>query len=259
MARRVELRHLSARYGALTAVQDVSMTIEPRSVTAFIGPSGCGKSTMLRAMNRMLEVIPNARVEGRVLLDGTNIYGRMVDPVRVRRTVGMVYQQPNPFPTMSIRDNVLAGVHLTNRRLGRAEADTVVETCLRGTNLWEEVRERLDEPATGLSGGQQRRLCIARAVAVEPEVLLLDEPCSALDPISTQTIEELIGRLREDRTVVIVTHNMRQAARVSERTAFFSTDGPGTPGRLVEYDDTATLFSNPRHQQTEDYITGRLG
>ena len=258
MARRVELRHLSVRYGALTAVQDVSMTIEPRTVTAFIGPSGCGKSTMLRAMNRTLELIPGSRVEGRVLIDGTAIHGSAVDPVRVRRVVGMVHQQPRPFPTMSIRDNVLAGVRLAGRRIGRGEADALVESCLRSTNLWEELSRRLDEPATSLSGGQQRRLCIARAVAVKPEVLLLDEPCSALDPLSTLTIEELIGRLREDRTVVVVTHNMQQAARISERTAFFSTDGPGTPGRLVEYDDTATVFSNPRHQQTEDYITGRF-
>ena len=258
MARRVELRHLSVRYGELTAVQDVSMTIEPRTVTAFIGPSGCGKSTMLRAMNRTLELIPGARIEGRILIDGTAIHGPAVDPVRVRRVVGMVHQQPRPFPTMSIRDTVLAGVRLDDRRIGRGEADALVESCLRSTHLWEEVSRRLDEPATSLSGGQQRRLCIARAVAVEPEVLLLDEPCSALDPLSTLTIEELIGRLREDRTVVVVTHNMQQAARISERTAFFSTDGPGTPGRLVEYDDTATVFSNPRHQQTEDYITGRF-
>ncbi len=236
----------------------MNFTIEPRSVTAFIGPSGCGKSTVLRTLNRMHEVISGARVEGDVLLDGDNIYGSAVDPVNVRRTIGMVFQRPNPFPTMSIYDNVAAGLKLTGKH-SKQELDGVVEKALRGANLWEEVRNRLDKPGAGLSGGQQQRLCIARAIAVEPQVLLMDEPCSALDPISTLAIEDLIQELKQQYTIVIVTHNMQQAARVSERTAFFNLAGIGKPGQLIEMDDTEKIFSNPSDKRTEDYISGRFG
>jgi phosphate transport system ATP-binding protein len=235
------------------------MTIEPQSVTAFIGPSGCGKSTFLRTLNRMHEVIAGARVEGEVLLDGENLYGPGVDPVRVRRQVGMVFQRPNPFPTMSIKENVLAGITLNNRRLPQAEKDVIVERSLRHANLWEEVKNRLDLPGSGLSGGQQQRLCIARAIAMEPQVLLMDEPCSALDPISTLAIEDLIGQLKESYTIVIVTHNMQQAARVSDTTAFFNIAGTGSPGRLIEVGSTDKIFSTPDVKATEDYISGRFG
>ncbi|GMA29340.1 phosphate import ATP-binding protein PstB [Arenivirga flava] len=235
------------------------MVIEPRSVTAFIGPSGCGKSTFLRTLNRMHEVIPGARVEGEVLVDGNDLYGPGVDPVLVRRQVGMVFQRPNPFPTMSIRDNVLAGVKLNNRRQSKSEQDDLVEKSLRGANLWNEVKDRLNLPGSGLSGGQQQRLCIARAIAVSPDVLLMDEPCSALDPISTLAIEDLIEELKTEYTIVIVTHNMQQASRVSEKTAFFNIAGTGQPGKLIEYADTAKIFSNPDVQATEDYVSGRFG
>jgi phosphate transport system ATP-binding protein len=213
----------------------------------------------LRTLNRMHEVIPGARVEGDVLIDGNNLYGPGVDPVLVRRQVGMVFQRPNPFPTMSIRENVLAGVKLNNRRMGKSEQDDLVERSLRGANLWNEVKDRLNLPGSGLSGGQQQRLCIARAIAVAPDVLLMDEPCSALDPISTLAIEDLIDELKNDYTIVIVTHNMQQASRVSDRTAFFNIAGTGKPGKLIEYDDTATIFSNPTVQATEDYVSGRFG
>ena len=228
-------------------------------MTAFIGPSGCGKSTVLRTLNRMHEAISGARVEGKVELDGQNIYGHGVDPVGVRRTIGMVFQRPNPFPTMSIYDNVIAGLKLDGRRRAKAELDATVEKSLQAANLWEEVRNRLDKPGAGLSGGQQQRLCIARAIAVEPQVLLMDEPCSALDPISTLAIEDLIQSLKEKYTIVIVTHNMQQAARVSERTGFFNLAGVGKPGQLVEMDDTDKIFSNPTDKRTEDYISGRFG
>jgi phosphate transport system ATP-binding protein len=234
------------------------MTVEPRSVTAFIGPSGCGKSTLLRTLNRMHEVTPGARVDGKVLLDGEDIYASAVDPVNVRRTIGMVFQRPNPFPTMSIYDNVVAGLKLQGRQ-PRKKLDEVVEKSLRGANLWNEVKDRLTKPGAGLSGGQQQRLCIARAIAVEPQVLLMDEPCSALDPISTLAIEDLIQQLKEEYTIVIVTHNMQQAARVSEQTAFFNLAGVGKPGQLVEMDDTQKIFTNPGDKRTEDYITGRFG
>ena len=224
MAKRIDANDLNVYYGKFLAVSDVNFTIEPRSVTAFIGPSGCGKSTVLRTLNRMHEVIAGARVEGNVLLDGDDIYADNVDPVNVRRTIGMVFQRPNPFPTMSIYDNVAAGLKLTGKHSKR-DLDAVVEKALRGANLWEEVRNRLDKPGAGLSGGQQQRLCIARAIAVEPQVLLMDEPCSALDPISTLAIEDLIQELKQQYTIVIVTHNMQQAARVSERTAFFNLAG----------------------------------
>jgi phosphate transport system ATP-binding protein len=258
MAKRIDGKNLNIYYGKFLAVSDVNFTIEPRSVTAFIGPSGCGKSTVLRTLNRMHEVIAGARVEGDVLLDGDNIYDSAVDPVNVRRTIGMVFQRPNPFPTMSIYDNVAAGLKLTGKH-SRGELDNVVEKALRGANLWEEVRNRLDKPGAGLSGGQQQRLCIARAIAVEPQVLLMDEPCSALDPISTLAIEDLIQELKQQFTIVIVTHNMQQAARVSERTAFFNLAGVGKPGQLVEMDDTEKIFSNPTDKRTEDYISGRFG
>jgi phosphate transport system ATP-binding protein len=250
---------LNIYYGKFLAVQDVSFTINPRSVTAFIGPSGCGKSTVLRTINRLHEVISGARVEGNVELDGEDIYAPSVDPVAVRRTIGMVFQRPNPFPTMSIYDNVVAGLKLEGGRRSRSELDGVVEKSLRGANLWEEVRNRLDKPGAGLSGGQQQRLCIARAIAVEPQVLLMDEPCSALDPISTLAIEDLIQELKQQYTIVIVTHNMQQAARVADRTAFFNLAGVGKPGQLVELDDTQKIFSNPSDKRTEDYISGRFG
>jgi phosphate transport system ATP-binding protein len=259
VSNRIVVEHLNIYYGAFLAVEDVNMVIEPRSVTALIGPSGCGKSTFLRTLNRMHEVIAGAYAEGTVLLDGENLYDSKVDPVAVRRKVGMVFQRPNPFPTMSIYDNVLAGKRLNSKRLKKADADALVERSLRGANLWEEVKDRLGRPGSGLSGGQQQRLCIARAIAVEPEVLLMDEPCSALDPISTLAVEELMKELRRNYTIVIVTHNMQQAARVSDRTAFFSIEGAGKPGKLVEMDDTETMFSNPKRQQTIDYVTGRFG
>lgn len=259
MSKRIEVNDLNVYYGNFLAVEGVSLNVEPRSVTAFIGPSGCGKSTFLRTLNRMHEVIPGARVEGQVLLDGDDLYGPGVDPVLVRRQVGMVFQRPNPFPTMSIRENVLAGVRLNNRKLSKSDAEDLVERSLSGANLWNEVKDRLDKPGSGLSGGQQQRLCIARAIAVEPDVLLMDEPCSALDPISTLAIEDLIGQLKTEYTIVIVTHNMQQASRVSDRTAFFNIAGTGKPGKLIEYDDTKTIFSTPAVQATEDYVSGRFG
>ncbi|BAU33260.1 phosphate ABC transporter ATP-binding protein PstB [Microcella alkaliphila] len=259
MSKRIEVRDLNVYYGSFKAVEDVTLTIEPRSVTAFIGPSGCGKSTFLRTLNRMHEVIPGARVEGEVLVDGNNLYGKGVGPVLVRRQVGMVFQRPNPFPTMSIADNVLAGVKLNNRRIAKSDAEALVETSLRGANLWNEVKDRLDRPGSSLSGGQQQRLCIARAIAVEPEVILMDEPCSALDPISTLAIEDLIEELKTEYTIVIVTHNMQQASRVSDKTAFFNIAGTGKPGKLIEYDETATIFSNPSVKATEDYVSGKFG
>ena len=259
MAKRLDLKDVNIYYGSFHAVADVALSVQPRSVTAFIGPSGCGKSTVLRTLNRMHEVIAGARVEGNVLLDGDNIYANDVDPVNVRRTIGMVFQRPNPFPTMSIYDNVAAGLKLSGGRMKKPELDNVVEKSLRAANLWDEVRDRLDKPGAGLSGGQQQRLCIARAIAVQPQVLLMDEPCSALDPISTLAIEDLIQQLKETYTIVIVTHNMQQAARVSDRTAFFNLAGVGKPGQLVEMDDTEKIFANPSDRRTEDYISGRFG
>jgi phosphate transport system ATP-binding protein len=259
VAKRIDIADLDIYYGDFLAVEGVSMTIEPRSVTALIGPSGCGKSTFLRSLNRMHEVIPKARVEGKVAIDGQGLYDANVDPVAVRRLVGMVFQRPNPFPTMSIHENVAAGLRLNNRKAKGAELDTIVERSLRGANLWDEVKDRLDRPASGLSGGQQQRLCIARAIAIEPQVLLMDEPCSALDPISTLAIEDLMHDLKSRYTIVIVTHNMQQAARVSDRTAFFTISGAGQPGRLIEMGDTPEIFSRPTEKATEDYITGRFG
>ncbi|MFD1936230.1 phosphate ABC transporter ATP-binding protein PstB [Nonomuraea mangrovi] len=258
MSKQIQVSGLDAYYGSHKAIEDVSMTIEPRSVTAFIGPSGCGKSTFLRTLNRMHEVIPGARVDGKVLLDGEDLYGPDIEPVSVRRSIGMVFQRPNPFPTMSIYENVAAGLKL-NGRVSKSETDGVVEESLKGANLWNEVKDRLNKPGAGLSGGQQQRLCIARAIAVKPQVLLMDEPCSALDPISTLAIEDLMTKLKDEYTIVIVTHNMQQAARVSDRTAFFNLAAQGQPGKVVEMDDTSRMFTNPSEKATEDYITGRFG
>ncbi|MBX3185039.1 MAG: phosphate ABC transporter ATP-binding protein [Polyangiaceae bacterium] len=242
---------LRARFGTTQVLKGISMPIEARTVTAVIGPSGCGKSTFVRCLNRMHEVAPGAVVEGRVLLDGQDIYGAQVDPVLVRRHIGMVFQKPNPFPTLSIQDNVLAGLRLNGTRVPNPAE--VVERRLRQVALWDEVKDGLDRSGTSLSGGQQQRLCIARSLALEPEVLLMDEPCSALDPIATARVEELIHELRADYTIVIVTHNMQQAARVADTTAFFYM------GELVEYDQTDVIFTRPKQRKTEDYITGRFG
>ena len=259
MSASIKVTNENIYYGSFLAVKDVNIEMEGGQITALIGPSGCGKSTFLRTLNRMHEVVNGAYVEGDVVIGGVNIYDRGIDPVEVRRQVGMVFQRPNPFPTMSIEDNVLAGVKLNNRRISRADADEIVEASLRGANLWDEVKDRLKRPGSSLSGGQQQRLCIARAIAVKPAVLLMDEPCSALDPISTLAIEDLMQRLKKDYTIVIVTHNMQQAARVSDKTAFFNLEGAGKPGILVESDDTEIMFSNPSIKATEDYISGRFG
>jgi phosphate transport system ATP-binding protein len=259
VAKRIDVSDLNIFYGNFRAVQDVTVSIEPRAVTALIGPSGCGKSTFLRSLNRMHEVIPGAHVEGKVVMDGQDLYGADTDPVDVRRQIGMVFQRPNPFPTMSIYDNVAAGVRLNATKMKKPDLDALVEKSLRGANLWDEVKDRLGRPGAGLSGGQQQRLCIARAIAVEPDVLLMDEPCSALDPISTLAIEDLMSELKERFTIVIVTHNMQQAARVSEYTGFFNLNGVGQPGRLVEFNPTEKIFSNPDEKATEDYISGRFG
>ncbi|HLM07042.1 MAG TPA: phosphate ABC transporter ATP-binding protein PstB [Blastococcus sp.] len=259
MAKRIDVSDLDIYYGSFKAVEGVTISIEPRSITALIGPSGCGKSTFLRSLNRMHEVIPGARVEGKVVIDGQDLYASDVDPVDVRRQIGMVFQRPNPFPTMSIYDNVAAGLRLNAKKMKKADLDDLVERSLRGANLWNEVKDRLDRPGSGLSGGQQQRLCSARAIAVEPDVLLMDEPCSALDPISTLAIEDLMTELKERFTIVIVTHNMQQAARVSESTGFFNLSSVGQPGRLVEFNPTEKIFSNPDEKSTEDYISGRFG
>jgi len=259
VAKSIEVRDLNIYYGSFRAVEGVDMSIRPAQVTALIGPSGCGKSTFLRAINRMHEVIPGAYVEGSLELDGTDLYAPGTDPVTVRRQVGMVFQRPNPFPTMSIYDNVIAGQKLNSKKASKTVTDELVEKSLRGANLWNEVKDRLDKPGAGLSGGQQQRLCIARAIAVQPDVLLMDEPCSALDPISTLAIEDLINELKQDYTIVIVTHNMQQAARVSDYTGFFNIEGTGKPGKLVEMDETKTIFSSPKEKATEDYVSGRFG
>jgi phosphate transport system ATP-binding protein len=259
VSKRIEAIDVSAWYGGFLAIDSVALTIEPKAVTALIGPSGCGKSTFLRTLNRMHEVIAGARTSGQILLDGEDIYDDAVDPVAVRRSIGMVFQRPNPFPTMSVRDNVVAGLRLGAGRRRASELDEVVERSLQHAGLWKEVKDRLGKPGASLSGGQQQRLCIARAIAVEPKVLLMDEPCSALDPISTLAIEDLIEELKQEYTIVIVTHNMQQASRVSDRTAFFNIAGTGKPGKLIEYDDTTTMFSNPSVQATEDYVSGKFG
>ncbi len=251
MSTTMEAKKLSAWFGETEAIKSISLPIDKNRVTAIIGPSGCGKSTFIRCLNRMHEVVARTRVRGEVLLDGVNIYDRGIDPVLIRRRVGMVFQRPNPFPTMSIRDNVLAGLRLNKLPLGNA--DDNVEKALTQAALWSEVRDILDRSGMSLSGGQQQRLCIARALALAPEVLLMDEPCSALDPIATAKIEELIHELGARYTIVVVTHNMQQAARISHRTAFFYM------GELIEHQDTDTLFTKPRDKRTEDYITGRFG
>jgi phosphate transport system ATP-binding protein len=258
-AKTIETRDVSLFYGDFQAVADVTMTVEPNKVTALIGSSGCGKTTFLRSLNRMHELTLGARVEGEITLDGQDMYGRGVDPVQVRRLVGMVFQQPNPFPTMSIYDNAAAGLNLNAGRVKKSEKDEIVERSLRGAHLWNEVKDRLGKPGSGLSGGQQQRLCIARAIAVEPEVLLMDEPCSALDPVATLAIEDLIGELKSKYTIAIVTHNMQQASRASDITAFFNLEETGKPGRLVEIGPTETIFTSPREQATEDYVSGRFG
>ena len=259
MATGIDVSDVNIYYGDFLAVEGVNMSIRAGAVTAFIGPSGCGKSTFLRSLNRMHEVIPGARVEGKIAIGGQDLYGPGVDPVAVRRTVGMVFQRPNPFPTMSIYDNVLAGSKLNNKKIKKDDADAIVERSLRGANLWQEVKDRLGKPGMGLSGGQQQRLCIARAIAVQPEILLMDEPCSALDPISTAAVEDLIHQLKNDYTIVIVTHNMQQAARVSDDTGFFNLKATGEPGHLVEFNPTRKVFANPDNEATEAYISGRFG
>jgi phosphate transport system ATP-binding protein len=258
MAASFEISNLSAWYGNRLAIEDMSLSVEPNQVTALIGPSGCGKSTFIRCLNRLHEVIPGARAEGKVILDGEDIYGPQVDPVAVRRSVGMVFQRPNPFPTMSIFDNVAAGFRL-NGRMPKKLLEETVEKALTRAGLWDEVKDRLSAPATGMSGGQQQRLCIARATAIEPEILLMDEPCSALDPVATLRIEDLILELRERFTIVLVTHNMQQAARVADRTAFLLAENTGDPGRIIEVGPTKKIFTQPEDKRTEGYITGRFG
>jgi phosphate transport system ATP-binding protein len=254
----MEVEDLNMYYGSFKALSDVSLEIAKNMVTALIGPSGCGKSTFIRSLNRMHEVVPGARVEGRVALDGEDIYAADVDPVRVRRRVGMVFQKPNPFPTMTIYDNVIAGIKLGRKRK-KSELDEIVERTLRQAALWDEVRNKLKDGGTSLSGGQQQRLCIARTLAMEPEVILMDEPASALDPVSTQKIEDTMDDLKRSYTVVIVTHNMQQAARISDYTGFFYIENMGDPGRLWEFGETEKMFSNPDRKETEDYVTGRFG
>lgn len=249
---------LNAYYGSHLAVKSVSMRFEPGQITALIGPSGCGKSTLLRCLNRMHEIIPGTRVEGKVVLDGQNLYDPGVNPTAMRQRIGMVFQRPNPFPTMSIIDNVLAGVRLTNKTRSRTKLDEIAEQSLRKAALWNEVKDKLHHSGASLSGGQQQRLCIARALAVEPEVLLMDEPASALDPISTMKIEDLMRELKGAYTFVIVTHNMQQAARVSDYTGFLLA-GETEPGQLIEFDASSKIFTTPKDKRTEDYITGRFG
>jgi phosphate transport system ATP-binding protein len=258
MSKTIEATNINVYYGKFLAVEGVSMHIAKNAVTAFIGPSGCGKTTFIRSLNRMIETIPGGRVEGRIEMNGVNILDEEVDPVAVRRDVGMVFQRPNPFPTMSIFENVVAGLKLNGTKDKQVLRDTA-EEALRSANLWDEVKDRLDRPGAGLSGGQQQRLCIARAIAVKPDVLLMDEPCSALDPISTLAIEDLIMNLKREYTVVIVTHNMQQASRVSDTTAFFTLSAVGEPGHLIEMGPTEKIFSTPTEKATEDYITGRFG
>jgi phosphate transport system ATP-binding protein len=251
-AAKMSTRGLQAWFGKQQVLKGIDLDISARRVTAIIGPSGCGKSTFIRCLNRMHELIPGAGSSGTVTLDDANVYDPAVDPVMLRRRVGMVFQKPNPFPSMSIRDNVLAGLKLT-KSLNKRRPAEVVEKALRQAALWDEVKDKLDKPGTSLSGGQQQRLCIARTLAVEPEVVLMDEPCSALDPIATARIEDLLHTLRDDYTIIIVTHNLQQATRVSQRTAFFLT------GECVEYADTDRLFTSPGDRRTEDYITGKFG
>jgi phosphate transport system ATP-binding protein len=254
----IETRNMHIYYGAFRAVKDVTFGIQRNKITALIGPSGCGKSTVLRSFNRMNDLIPGARTEGEVLYHGQNLYGPDVDAVQVRRAIGMVFQKPNPFPK-SIYDNIAYGPRINGWKGSKAEMDELVERALRGAALWEEVKDDLKKSGLALSGGQQQRLCIARALAVEPEVILMDEPCSSLDPISTLKIEELMFELRQNYTIVIVTHNMQQAARASDYTAFFLMDKDDRAGQLIEYDTTSNIFQNPKDERTEEYISGRFG
>jgi len=256
-AGRLTLNSVSAHYGAFRAVKDVTLAVRPKSVTALIGPSGCGKSTLIRTINRMHETLPGATVSGSISLDGVDLYSSDVDPVRARRVVGMVFQKPNPFPTMSISENVSSGLRLTGGT-SKSEIAGIVEDSLRRAALWDEVKDKLNQPGTSLSGGQQQRLCIARTIAVKPRVVLMDEPCSALDPVATLKIEELIRDLAAEYTIVIVTHNMQQASRVSDETAFFSMDDDRA-GYLVETGPTAEMFTKPKQALTEGYIQGRFG
>jgi phosphate transport system ATP-binding protein len=251
----MKVQDLSAFYGSFKALTDVSIDVQANKVTALIGPSGCGKSTFIRCLNRMHEVVPGARAEGHVMLGDQDIYARTSDPVVIRRRVGMVFQKPNPF-SKSIYENVAWGARINGYR---GNMDELVERSLKHAALWEEVKDRLNESGHGLSGGQQQRLCIARTLAVEPEVILMDEPASALDPVSTQKIEDTMDQLKQSYTVVIVTHNMQQAARISDYTGFFYIENMGDPGRLWEFDETEKMFSNPERKETEDYVTGRFG
>jgi phosphate transport system ATP-binding protein len=253
----IEARHLNLYYGNFLAVKDVNLVVEPQKITAMIGPSGCGKSTVLRAFNRMNDLIPSARAEGDVLFHGVNIYAPDVDPIQVRRRIGMVFQKPNPFPK-SIYENIAWGARINGFKGSKAEMDELVEESLVGAALWDEVKDKLHQSGLSLSGGQQQRLCIARAIAVKPDIVLMDEPCSALDPISTLKIEELMRELSRDYTIIIVPHSVQQAARVSDYTAFFTLD-ENRAGFLMEYGTTTQIFTNPREKVTEDYITGRFG
>lgn len=248
---KISVKDLDLYYGDFKALKNINIEIEPNEITAFIGPSGCGKSTLLRCLNRMNDLVEGCKIEGNVLLDGTDIYGKNVDVNLLRKKVGMVFQKPNPFP-MSIYDNIAYGPRCQGVK-DKKKLDEIVENSLRGAALWDEVKDRLNKSAMGLSGGQQQRLCIARAIAMEPEVILMDEPTSALDPIATQKVEELMEQLKEKYTIVIVTHSMQQAARISDKTAFFLM------GELIEFDDTDKIFTNPKDKRTEDYITGRFG
>jgi phosphate transport system ATP-binding protein len=248
----IEVKNLNAWYGDMQALHDINLVMPENRVTALIGPSGCGKSTFIRCLNRMHEVIEGTKIEGEILVDDKNIYARDVDPVIIRHRIGMVFQKPNPFPTMSIYDNVVAGLKLAGVR-NRKKLDEVVEKSLISAGLWDEVKDRLNKNATALSGGQQQRLCIARTLAIDPDIVLMDEPTSALDPISTHKIEELVHTLKENYTIIMVTHNMQQAARISDQTAFFLN------GEVIEYNETEKIFSNPDKQSTEDYVTGRFG
>lgn len=258
MGATIEISGLSAWYSSTKALEDINLTMQPKTVTAIIGPSGCGKSTLIRCINRMHELVPSTRVEGKAFIDGTDVYDSDLDPVALRRVVGMVFQRPNPFPTMTIEENVAAGYRL-NGRVSKSQIEEVVTKALTRAGLWNEVKDRLKKPAADLSGGQQQRLCIARAIAVEPGVLLMDEPCSALDPVATLRIEDLIGELIENYTIVLVTHNMQQAARVAQRTAFLLAETADAPGRLIEEGPTEKIFRQPDDKRTEDYITGRFG
>jgi phosphate transport system ATP-binding protein len=255
---RLEGREITAWFGSHQVLDRVSLVMEPGEITALIGPSGCGKSTFLRILNRMHELVPSAQLAGEVRLDGEDIYDADKRLIDARRAIGMVFQKPNPFPAMSIRENVLAGLRLTGTKASRTEKDDLVESCLVKGGLWNEVKGRLDEPGGGLSGGQQQRLCIARSLAIKPRVLLMDEPCSALDPTSTRVIEETMLDLAQEVTIVIVTHNMQQAARVSDQCAFFLASH-GTPGVIVEHGETSAMFDNPQDQRTRDYVQGRFG